>query len=116
MNEKICTMLVQNRAVSYDPSLHGQAGALPCERCGRWSHTLERHHRQFRSRGGLWVPSNILLLCSGCHSDATDEAPWVAGSGVNVHSYEVPAEVRVNLWHCGWVLLDDEGGYQAAHY
>ena len=114
MNEKLCTDLVRNRAVSFDDSMHGQMGALPCETCGMWSHTLERHHRKFRSRGGLWAPSNIILICSACHADATDEAPWVSGRGLNVHSYQEPSEVPVWLWHSGLSLLDDEGGYTPA--
>ncbi len=107
-------MLVRNRAVSFDDSMHGQMGAIPCEVCGVWKSNLERHHRKFRSRGGLWVPSNILLLCNGCHEDATDEAPWIVGSGLNVHSYEEPTEVAVRLWYAGMAILDDEGGYTPA--
>lgn len=113
-NERISTMLVRARAVSWDRSLHPNMEFLPCESCGRWDGPLERHHRQFRSRGGLWIPSNLVLICRACHSDATDEAPWVTGTGLNVHSFEVPQEVPVRLWYAGMVLLDDGGGYKAA--
>lgn len=74
--------------------------------------SLERHHRQFRSRGGLWTPSNVVLLCHDCHEGATDEAPWVTGTGLNVHTWEDPREIPVRLWYVnGLVLLDDVGGY-----
>lgn len=112
MNEQRCTWLVRGRAVAYDPSLRPDADYLPCESCGRWSDRLERHHRQFRSRGGVWVPSNVVLICRDCHEDATDEAPWVQGSGLNVHSFEEPTEVPVRLWYAdGWALLDDDGNW-----
>lgn len=111
MNEKRCTELVRVRAVSFDPALHSAMSWLPCEVCGVWHGGLERHHRQFRSRGGTWVPSNVILICGDCHRAATDEAPWVHGSGLNVHSFEEPSEVPVRLWHSGEVLLDDAGGF-----
>ena len=96
--------------MAYDPALRPDADYLPCESCGRWSDRLERHHRQFRSRGGVWVPSNVVLICRDCHADATDEAPWVTGTGLNVHSFEEPTEVPVRLWYAeGYALLDDNG-------
>jgi 5-methylcytosine-specific restriction endonuclease McrA len=110
MGEGLCTDLVRKRALSWNEFLHPDTEFLPCECCGQWKPT-ERHHRQFRSRGGLWVPSNIVLLCHDCHEGATDEAPWVSGSGLNVHVWEEPTEVPVRLWYAGRVLLDDDGGY-----
>lgn len=112
MSEWLCRTLVEGRAVSYDDSLHGQMGTLPCEQCGTWTHQYELHHRQFRSRGGPWVTSNIVLLCRTCHVAATDEAPWMQGAGLNVHTWEDPADVPVKLWYEDRpVLLDDLGGY-----
>lgn len=113
MNEALCTALVRQRAVSYDPSVHYQGVEwMPCERCGDWSRNCERHHRLFRSRGGLWSPSNVVLICQQCHILATAER---LEPGWNVASHEVPAEVPVTLWYCeSEALLDDEGGYRPA--
>jgi hypothetical protein len=56
------------------------------------------------------LPSNILLLCEECHLDCTEESLWAQAGGMNVHSWEVAAEVPVKLWHCDdMVLLDDFG-------
>lgn len=114
MNEARCTTLVRIRAASCDSQLDEHHLCLPCESCGFYTRYLERHHRQFRSRGGLWVPSNVMLICNKCHVDATNEAPWIPGSGLNVHSYEEPTEVPVKLWHVGLVMLDDEGTFTPA--
>jgi len=112
MNEATCTRLVRQRAVCQFEEFHDASTFFPCEYCGQWKADLERHHRQFRSRGGLWVPSNILLLCSTCHNGATRERLWANLAGLNVHTWQTPAEVPVKLW---WsdveVLLDDEGGW-----
>jgi len=115
VNEALCTELVRHRAVSYDPSIPIDSSWLPCEQCGRWKTALERHHRKFRSRGGLWTPANVLLLCRDCHAAATDEAPWVAHTGLNVHTWEDPDQVPVKVWYeDAAVLLDDLGGYSLA--
>lgn len=115
MNEKFCTKLVRQRAVAFDPALSWDAEIIPCERCGAWRRP-ERHHRQFRSRGGVWVPSNVLAICSGCHLDATDELPFILGTGLNVHSWEEPADVPVTVWYEDEpVLLDDAGTYSIAY-
>jgi hypothetical protein len=113
VNEKLCTTLVTRRAASFDPMLD-EFGMVPCEGCGRYPQRLERHHRQFRSRGGVWTPSNVVLLCSECHLAATDEAPWAVASGFNVHSWEEPSEVAVELWYAGSVLLHDDGTFTPA--
>lgn len=110
MSEKTCTVLVRQRAARPYPDLDEHVPQLPCEHCGKFGY-LERHHRQFRSRGGLWIPSNVILICSSCHLSATDEAPWVQGCGLNVHSFEEPSLVPVDLWHAGAVLLDDCGTF-----
>jgi 5-methylcytosine-specific restriction endonuclease McrA len=39
-----------------------------CQCCGGMSN-LEVHHLQFRSHAGADVESNLVTLCSGCHSN-----------------------------------------------
>lgn len=108
--EGLCRIVVKRRSICWDESLHGLSAYLPCELCGGFSDSFEMHHRKFRSRGGLWHPSNILLLCQGCHSLATDELhPSV---GVNVASHQTPEAIAVKLWHVeAAVHLDDRGGF-----
>lgn len=107
MTRDQCIELVHERAISVlDDAVVGEF--MPCELCGSWE-VCERHHRQFRSRGGLWVPSNILLLCEWDHMKATDER---AAPGVNVSQFGDPRTVPVQLWYTDEpVCLDDEGGY-----
>ena len=110
MDERSCRLICRYRAVRYDPSLNAVSDLLPCEGCGRWQ-ILEAHHRQFRSRGGLWVPSNILLLCNSCHRAATLER-IPPDMGWNVHSWNDPKVVPVRVWYASLpVLFDDEGGF-----
>lgn len=112
MNEKICTQLVYGRAASAYPELHSLMTFLPCEYCGCWTDRIERHHRQFRSRGGLWIASNIVALCPLCHLGCTHEKPHAAEAGLNVHSWQVPALVPVKVWYSTTrVLLRDDGCY-----
>lgn len=104
-----CIYLVRQRALSICPESYPGAIVMPCEVCGHWGYPRELHHRQFRSRQGLWVPSNILLLCPACHLMATDEK---TSPGVNVHSWEDPLAVPVQLWYVDApVYLDNRGGY-----
>lgn len=109
MTEASCTRLCRLRAAAPFPELDEYSTRLPCEYCSRFNY-LERHHRLFRSHGGLWVPSNIVMLCQGCHAATTDEQ--LTGAGLNVRTGEVPAEVPVYIWYAGFVLLDDDGGYR----
>lgn len=106
----VCIVRVHERAISVTPDAIGGVGqVMPCEVCGCWGYPRELHHRQFRSRRGGWTPSNILLLCPGCHLAATEER---APAGVNVHSWEIPEFVPVKLWYTDMeVLLDNRGGY-----
>lgn len=109
MNKLRCIRIVHERAMSAcaDDWLPGGAQA-PCELCGKYL-PLEMHHRQFRSRRGEWLPSNILAICSADHLAATQER---AAPGVNVHSWEKPTHVPVKLWYTDIpVCLDDQGGY-----
>ena len=111
-DERVCRLLVSERALAFDP-----ANVLDewtcCECCGEWTNSPEMHHRQFRSRLGLWIPSNIVLLCPRCHWNVTHESPLVAGKGLAVQSWEDPHLVPVQLWHTDTpVYLDDLGGWQ----
>lgn len=108
MSEASCTVLVRRRAASCLPELDEWNSWLPCEACGTFTNRPERHHRQFRSRGGLWIPSNVILLCGSCHVETTAERhPSI---GLNVATWEVAAAVTVTLWW--WdelVYLRDDG-------
>ena len=112
MNEQECRELVKDRAVSYSDELWSITSHLPCECCGHWTTALEMHHRKFRSRGGGWTPSNVIGLCHLCHVGATQEMDWARQAGLNVHTFEDPAKVAVQLWYTDApVCLDDAGGY-----
>ena len=112
MSEAACRIAVKTRAARPDPVLDEFSRFLPCEHCGHYVGYFEMHHRLFRSHGGGWVPSNIILLCLSCHHNTTDER--LAGFGLNCRSWEKPEIVPVWTWYAGFVLLDDEGGYTVA--
>jgi hypothetical protein len=87
-----------------------------CEACGVRP-AREKHHRQFRSRLGHDVPSNLLDLCgwgnhTGCHGVAHSKAGHELG--LSVHSWDEPTEVAVQHARLGRVFLDDAGGWVAA--
>jgi 5-methylcytosine-specific restriction endonuclease McrA len=115
MDEARCRSLVTQRALI--PWSETEYGGPPgCEGCGTLrSISFEMHHRRFRSRGGLWVPSNVILLCKRCHDGAGGELLWAQFRGYNVHTWEDTTQVPVQLW---WsdrpVLLDDVGGVRSA--
>ncbi len=46
-----------------------------CERCGV-SDGLEVHHIVPVAAGGAHVPSNVLVLCRGCHHGEHQTMPW----------------------------------------
>lgn len=84
-----------------------------CEACGRRDAT-EMHHRQYRSRLGKDVASNLLHVCgwgnhTGCHGVAHTKAGHELG--LSVHSWDEPTEVAVQHARLGRVLLDDAGGW-----
>lgn len=112
MNEATCRRVVRTRSVEWDDTTDEFMEHLPCEGCGQWCMGYEMHHRKFRSRGGLWVPSNILLLCRRCHDDATHERPFAVDRGFNVPTHADPRAVPVKVWYVSRpVLLDDDGGW-----
>lgn len=106
------TLLVQDRAAEPFQEFYLSIGdKLPCEYCGHWEH-LQRHHRQFRSRGGDWRPSNIILLCGQCHHLVTVcQNGWAREQGLWVSQWAKPEEVSVLTWYGGFVLLDNHGGW-----
>jgi 5-methylcytosine-specific restriction endonuclease McrA len=84
-----------------------------CEGCGLRP-AAEVHHRQYESRGGKHLLSNLIHLCgwgnhTGCHgvahSKAGEERGWSVRSGFT------PAEMPVDHAVHGRVLLDDAGGW-----
>lgn len=112
MNEAECTRLVRVRAASPYPDISDIHTLLPCECCGQFSDTLERHHRQYRSRGGEWTPSNIVLICRPDHNRVDADQQWAIQSGMAVHSWDHPELAPVCVWYCKTpVLLRDDGCY-----
>lgn len=106
------TLLVQDRCIAAFQGYYDSLGPyLPCEYCGTWGN-LERHHRQFRSRGGDWRPSNIILLCGQCHHLVTvAHNGWAREAGLWVSQWAKPEEVPVYVWYAeSFVLFDNDGG------
>ena len=102
-----------------------------CARCGRHVAHLERgrawsiHHRRPRGSGGTsldWVnqPANLVVLCgsgtTGCHGWVERERTKAFDLGLLVSAIGVATAMTTRLRHheYGWVLLDNEGGYEAA--
>lgn len=101
MNEKQCRSIVYERS-----------GQL-CERCcaGR---VRSVHHRKKRSQGGLWEPSNCVLLCGtgvqGCHGWVEHNPSTAHAQGFHVRPWEQPGEVPLYWRLSQWVLLTNDGG------
>lgn len=102
-----------------------------CIRCGKPVAHLERgrgwsiHHRRNRGSGGTslaWVnlPANLVVLCgsgtTGCHGWVERERTKAFDLGLLVSKIGVATAVTTRLKHrlYGWVLLDNEGGYESA--
>lgn len=80
-----------------------------CEACDRRAAT-DWHHRQNRSQGGDWRPSNGMHLCRPCHRDITDPRDDTPRrNGWTIPRASDPSKERV--WHArhGWCLLSDAG-------
>lgn len=95
--------------------VEARSGGL-CEACGRVP-AREKHHRQYRSRSGSDVASNLLDLCgwgnhTGCHGVAHSKRGH--DLGLSVHSWDSPDAVAVVHAVHGLVLLDDVGGWSVA--
>lgn len=104
-----------------------------CVRCGRHVVHLERgrewsiHHRRNRGSGGTslaWVnqPANLVVLCgsgtTGCHGWVERERTKAFDLGLLVSKIGVATAVTTRLKHhlYGWVLLDNDGGYELAEH
>lgn len=94
----------QERA-AYDAVTERDGGK--CVRCGYYG-TVHRDHRQNRSQGGLTVPSNIQLLCVGCHKFVTENPAAAVEEG-----FACPGWARPEFWPAwrfdvqSWVLYLD---------
>ena len=103
-NEGRARQIVINRASPY--------GYPACEICLS-PYRLQWHHRKNRSQGGLWAPSNGLLVCAKDHEHITEHPAYAVKLGYTVLSHQEPHQVPVNTVH-GYVLLDDMGGTRQA--
>lgn len=80
-----------------------------CQRCGRVG-TVERDHRQNRDAYNT-VPSNLQCLCPACHRWKTEHP-----AAAILEGFAVSRWARPELWPAwrhgaGWVLYDDNGGW-----
>lgn len=88
-----------------------------CQRCLRNCGGSQRHHRQPRD-GRNTLPSNLIVLGSGCHQHATDHPAQALIDGWSVprHTTLTPAEWPARRWlmtsyntrRLAWVLLLNE--------
>jgi hypothetical protein len=84
-----------------------------CEACCS-SRDLEWSHRIARGRGGLWAPTNGLLLCRRDHAWAHAHPNHARALGWHVLTGDDPAAIPVWMqsiqfaW-TAWFRLDDEG-------
>ena len=84
-----------------------------CELCGAPG-PLEFSHRQARSQGGRWAPSNGIRACRTCHMDLHAHPEYAYRHGLFVPSHQDPVRVAVRMspWPgTGWYGLTDWGGY-----
>lgn len=90
-----------------------RAGGI-CEGC-KCRTATDWAHRIARSQGGLWTPSNGVMLCRWCHMDdhAHPERAYRRGRMLRRHQDPATTPVYLDVW-CGegWYLLTDWGGYQ----
>lgn len=91
-----------------------------CEVCRRQANNWA--HRVARSQGGLWTPSNGVLMCgsgtTGCHGWCHHNRPDARTGGWILDAGADPREVAVwlaplSLWP-GWWFLEDDGTLTAA--
>jgi len=92
-----------------------------CEKCGLGvgpkrgtDHHL--HHRRPRAMGGTDrldtnLPSNLLLLCPGCHDAIESRRGEALNAGWLVPQNGDPAETAVLLFGDRWRYLTPSGGY-----
>ncbi|HEY8590216.1 MAG TPA: HNH endonuclease signature motif containing protein [Naasia sp.] len=93
--------------------VHARSEGL-CERCGSaWA--TDWHHRQNRSQGGVWCPSNGLDLCRSCHADIGQFPTPAYVAGFLVRRFAIPANQPVRLHLHGWSLLNRDGSVHLLH-
>lgn len=99
-----------------------QGDYVRCERTGAWtpSELIQIHHRIPRGAGGTRRPevneaANGIAICLSEHTLIELNRAKAAEYGLLItkHGAQQPCAVPVLLHH-GWVLLDNEGGYQPA--
>lgn len=79
--------------------------------CGRPG--TDAAHRSARSRGGQWVPWNLLWLCRSCHAWTHAHPAESAVAGWRLLRTELdPADVPVWMWSpegtAWWVLTEED--------
>lgn len=86
------------------------------ERSGGWCEGCDRrpavdwHHRQNRSQGGGWNPSNGMHLCRPCHRFVNHYPERARNDlGWSIRRAADPTRERVWLARHGWCLLSDAG-------
>jgi hypothetical protein len=79
-----------------------------CEGCPATVAT-DYAHRQARSQGGPWCPSNALHLCRACHQWAHANPEMARSAGWSVRRGHTPATTPALLHGRGWVQLTAAG-------
>lgn len=87
--------------------------------CPPWA-DFHYHHRQPRGMGGrrrayVNLPSNLLLLCSDCHTEVESRRAEALDRGWLVSRWAIPAETPVLVEReSRYVYLTDSGEYADA--
>src|SRR5262245_27138303 len=78
-----------------------------CEKCGDDLHgQVERHHRQRRRAGGDAL-SNLLMLCTRCHTYVHTHPAEARDHGWIVSAYAEPLDTPVLIAGRRWLLTDE---------
>lgn len=97
-----------------------ERGCYSCELCDsglgdRRGIDYQIHHRRPRQMGGTLrrdtnLPSNLLLLCLGCHGEIESNRKDAYWRGLLVRQNHDPQRVKVRLYGPRWVYLTVTGG------